>query len=365
MLFLTNDHIEEVLDMPGCIDVIEEAYQDIVAEKATYRPRIDLYVPQEPHYYRWGTMEGATRSRGVFAIRMKSDMLVWEDRGSVQTEDKYCVEPGTYCGLIFLFSVKDGRPLALMNDGFLQHMRVGACAGIGAKYLSRPDSKVLGMIGSGGMARTYLSAITHVRSIEKLKVYSPTKEHSEAYAEEVRSSLGIDVVCEASAEDAVRGSDIVALCTDSVIPVIEASWLEPGMHVTNVRANEAGIDVVKRADVIARLGTMTLPREGLSDVTVVGGDGMTGYIAGSAKEAERIPKSLSREIDNPNIGTIPDLMANRWPGRTSDSQITFINNQGTQGLQFAAVGSLVYERATERRLGHHMPDEWFLQDIRD
>ena len=196
-------------------------------------------------------------------------------------------------------------------------------------------------------------------------VHSPTREHCEAYAEEVRSSLGIEVVCEASAQDAVKGSDIVALCTDSVIPVIEASWLEPGMHISNVRANEAGIDVIKRADVIARLGTMTLPREGLLDVTVVGGDGMTGYIAGSAKEAERIPKSLSREIDNPNIGTIPDLMAKRWPGRTSESQITFINNQGTQGLQFAAVGSLVYERATKEGLGHHMPDEWFLQDIRD
>lgn len=355
----------DVLDMPGCIDVIEEAYWDIVAEKATYRPRIDLYVPQEPNYYRWGTMEGATRSREVFAIRMKSDILVWDEEGEVQTEDKFCVEPGTYCGLVFLFSTKDGRPLALMNDGYLQHMRVGACAGLGAKYLSRPDSKVLAMIGSGGMARTYASAICHVRPIEQIKVYSPTREHCEAYAEEIRETLGKEVVCVDSAEAAVRGSDIVALCTDSLIPVIEVDWLEPGMHITNVRSNEAGIEVIRRADMIARLGTTTLPRDGLSDVTVVGGDGMTGYIAGSKKEAEKIPKSLSKEIDNPNVGTIPDLMAKRWAGRTSDDQITFINNQGTQGLQFAAAGSLVYERATAKGLGHPMPDGWFLQNIRD
>ncbi|TAN24742.1 MAG: hypothetical protein EPN30_06665, partial [Actinomycetota bacterium] len=167
------------------------------------------------------------------------------------------------------------------------------------------------------------------------------------------------------AEDAVRGSDIVALCTDSLIPVIDASWLEPGMHVTNVRSNEAGKEVIDRSDVIARLGTSTLPREGLADSTIVGGDGMTSYIAGSAEEAMKVPKSLSREIDNPNIGTIPDLMAGRWPGRTSNDQITFINNQGTQGLQFAAAGSLVYQRAVEKGLGHPMPDEWFLQDIRD
>ena len=70
--------------------------------RAGYRPRIDFYVPQEPHYYRWGTMEGASRKFGVFAIRMKSDMLAWENQDGFMVEDKYCMERGTYCGLIFL-----------------------------------------------------------------------------------------------------------------------------------------------------------------------------------------------------------------------------------------------------------------------
>jgi ornithine cyclodeaminase/alanine dehydrogenase-like protein (mu-crystallin family) len=58
-------------------------------------------------------------------------------------------------------------------------------------------------------------------------------------------------------------------------------------------------------------------------------------------------------------------MAGRWAGRTSDDQITFLNNQGTQGLQFAAVGGLAYERATAKGLGHPLPREWFVQNIRD
>ena len=81
-----------------------------------------------------------------------------------------------------------------MNDGFLQHMRVGACAGLGTKYLSRKNSKVLAMIGSGGMARTYAMAIKEVRPIETMRVFSPTKANRERYAQEMTEQLDIEVV---------------------------------------------------------------------------------------------------------------------------------------------------------------------------
>ena len=81
MLFLTNEHVQSVLDMRTCIEAMEDAYRELNEHRAGYRPRIDFYVPQEPHYYRWGTMEGASRKLGVFAIRMKSDMLAWERDG--------------------------------------------------------------------------------------------------------------------------------------------------------------------------------------------------------------------------------------------------------------------------------------------
>src|SRR4029450_5047314 len=148
MIFLTNEHVQQVLDMPTCLNAMEEAYRELNEGRAGYRPRIDFYVPEEPHYYRWGTMEGASRKLGVFAIRMKSDMLAWEEQEGFKVEDKYCMQRGTYCGLIFLLSTHNAEPLALMNDGFLQHMRVGACAGLGTKYLARKNYKVLAMIGS-------------------------------------------------------------------------------------------------------------------------------------------------------------------------------------------------------------------------
>jgi ornithine cyclodeaminase/alanine dehydrogenase-like protein (mu-crystallin family) len=365
MIFLTNEQIQQVLDMPTCIRVMEDAYHDLNDQRAGYRPRIDFYVPQEPHYYRWGTMEGASRKLGVFAIRMKSDMLAWENQGGFMVEDKYCMQRGTYCGLIFLLSTRNGEPLALMNDGYLQHMRVGACAGIGTKYLARQNSKVLAMLGSGGMARTYAMAIKEVRPIEVMRVFSPTKANREAYAAEMTEKLDIEVVAVDSPEKAVKGADIVSLTTDSLVPVIKGEWLEPGMHINNVRNNETGPDVLKRADVIARLGTSTLAADRNAPGVTTGSDGMFGYIAGSVEEKKKIPLAPHYEIDNPNVGAIPDIMSGRWAGRTNDQQITFLNNQGTQGLQFAAVGGTAYNLAKAKGLGHPLPLEWFTQNIRD
>jgi len=365
MIFLTNEHIQQVLDMKTCIEGMEEAYRELNEQRAGYRPRIDFYVPQEPHYYRWGTMEGASRKLGVFAIRMKSDMLAWENQEGFMVEDKFCMERGRYCGLIFLLSTRNAEPLALMNDGYLQHMRVGACAGLGTKYLARKNAKVLAMIGSGGMARSYAKAIKHVRPIEVMRVFSPTKANREAYAAEMTEKLDIEVIVMDSPEKALKGADIVSLTTDSLVPVIKAEWLEPGMHINNVRNNETSSDVLARADIRARLGTSTLFADRSAPEVVTGSDGMFGFIAGNAEEKKKIPSSAHSELDNPNIGTIPDIMAGRWAGRTNDQQITFLNNQGTQGLQFAAVGGTAYELAKAKGLGHPLPLEWFTQNIRD
>ena len=94
-------------------------------------------------------------------------------------------------------------------------------------------------------------------------------------------------------------------------------------------------------------------------------DGIFSYIAGTEQEKKKIPASPRHQNDNPNMGTIPDLVAGRWKGRTDDAQITFLRNSGTQGLQFAAVGGTVYQLAKAKGLGHTLPLEWFVQNIRD
>lgn len=362
MLLINNREVERLLDMRNCLDALEIAYEDLLRGDAVYRPRLDVWVPCERSdgYYRWGTMEGASRKLGVFAIRMKSDVVYWPDG---LTEEKYCIRPGTYCGLIMLFSVRNGEPLAIINDGVLQHMRVGACAGLGAKYLARPDASVVGIFGSGGMARTYLMAFNEVRKLKKVKVYSPTKAHRQAYAEEMAEKLGLPVEPVESREAVVRGSDIVATCTDSTRIVFdEPEWLEEGAHITCVRACEIGPKVVWRCDLSVKLGRNTVET---MDEGMVRLHGNVGYIAGQPEERSRIPNPAVDNYRGDFFHYFMDVKAGKIPGRTSPRQITFFINAGTQGLQFAACGGRVYELAKQAGLGREIPAEWFLQDIRD
>jgi len=358
LIHLSNADVEQVLDMETTLTALRTAYADLQRGLATHIPRIDLYAPtgRDDDYYRWGSMTGACAAFGVLAVRIKSDIVYWTEGG---TEEKYCISPGTYSGIILLYSIRNGEPLALINDGYLQHMRVGAAAGIGAELLARPEAAVLGLLGSGGMARTYLEAIALVRKLRQVRVYSPTPAHREQFAAELSDRIKVPIVAVDSAEAAIRGADMVASATDAIGPTFRADWLEPGMHVTNVAAQEVGADVLGRVDVTMQLGHMTINADVPGMSTGVGS--MAAYIMGEPHDRARIPGGKAR----PTYPMLFTYGEGRAAGRTSPDQITLFLNSGTQGLQFAAVAGRVYQLARERGLGQPMPLEWFTQDIRD
>ena len=136
----------------------------------------------------------------------------------------------------------------MMNDGVIQHVRVGAGAGLGARELSRANSEVVGMLGSGGMARTFLEALCCVRGIRKVKVYSPTTTNRDAYADEMRARPSVEIVAVDDPQEAFRDVDIVSSCTNSMSPVIVGEWSQPEMHVIIVNAFEIGREGLDRCD---------------------------------------------------------------------------------------------------------------------
>jgi ornithine cyclodeaminase/alanine dehydrogenase-like protein (mu-crystallin family) len=360
VLLIDNPTVVQILDMKGCLDALDIGYRDLLDERANYRGRYDFFVPNDDpkRMFRWGTMEGAARSFETFAIRMKSDMLEWPDG---KTVEKYCVQPGTYCGFVMVFSTRNGEPLAIINDGVMQHMRVGACAGLGAKYLSRDDAKTVGIFGSGGMARTYLMAFNEVRQISKVKVYSPTPENRRAYAAEMSQRLGIEIIPVDKPEDVLRGSDIVATCTDSIeVLVSDPDLIESGMHLTCVKANEWSPEIVQRSDLVIRMGRPTLNL----DVGQLRIGGEAAVVAGNAEEIKRIANPKV-DIFSKDYPLLTDVMSGKLKGRSDNHQVTFFANSGTQGLQFAATAGYVVVEAKKRGLGREIPTGWFLQDIRD
>jgi thiomorpholine-carboxylate dehydrogenase len=135
----------------------------------------------------------------------------------------------THMATIFLVEPQTGTPLAIMDGRLITEMRTAAVSAVATKLLAAPDARILGILGSGVQARSHLEALRLVRQFEEIRVWSPTREHAKQFAEEIG---GIAV----SAEEAVRGADVVVTVTNSKTPVVKGSWLKPGCHVNAIGA---------------------------------------------------------------------------------------------------------------------------------
>jgi len=364
-LLIDNEVVRRVLTPAAVRRALETAYRDLASGEAVCRPRIDIRIPtKDPHKaYQWGTMEGGSTG-GFFAIRMKSDIVYESDYEGVRTEEKYCVRPGRYCGLVFLTDVETGAPLAIINDGYLQHLRVAADSAIGTDLMAREDSRTLGMLGSGGMARSHVEALLEVRRIERIRVFSPTAEHRRRFANEIAQRHALECEARDDPREVYRGADILAACTDSAVPVIRGEWLEPGMHVISIggRPDPAALG---RFDRTLRLGTAPAP-VGRPELATT--DEYLGYLArpqdprwGTIRGGRRAPQVTGRGRD---VG-YGEVAADRARGRSSPEEITYSERGNIQGAQFFAVAAAVYEAARSKGLGRELPTDWFLQDIRD
>jgi ornithine cyclodeaminase/alanine dehydrogenase-like protein (mu-crystallin family) len=292
---------------------------------------------------------------------MKSDVPEEQEYNGARTEEKFCVRPGLYCGLILLTSIENGEPLALINDGYLQHLRVAADGAIGAKIMSREKSSVLGMLGSGGMARSHMEALLRVRDIKRVQVYSPTKTHREKYAAEVQQKHGLEAVAMDNPREVYRAADILAACTDSAVPVIKGEWLEEGMHVIAI-GGRPDAAARSRFDVTLRLGTAPAP-VGRPELGTA--DEYLGYLARPDAELWQRRRMGKRAPAITGDVMLADILSGKSEGRSSARQITYSERGNIQGAQFYAVAAVAYEEAKKRGLGHEIPTEWFLQDIRD
>jgi alanine dehydrogenase len=150
----------------------------------------------------------------------------------------------THHATILLFKPETGEPLVTMDGRHITEVRTAAVSAVATDHLARPDASVLAIIGSGVQARSHLEALRLVRELREVRVWSPRR--AAAFAEE----HGVDAT--ASAEEAVRGADVVVTATTSPTPVLSGEWLSPGAHVNAVGAprpdwRELDDEVLRRA----------------------------------------------------------------------------------------------------------------------
>jgi alanine dehydrogenase len=353
-LILSNDDVAKLLTMPECIEVMQEAYVELAEGRGVSRTRSDCFAPttRPDALYSLKSMDGVVPKLGVGAVRINSDIITWPKRGNNMRREKVPAAPNNrYVGLVLLFSVENGEPLAILPDGVMQRMRVGAANGLGIKYLARDDAKTVGILGSGWQAGAQLMAACAVRDIETIRCFSPNARNREAFAASMRSLLGVDVQPVGQPEEATNGADIVMCATNSIDHIFFERWIEPGMHVSSIKRPEIEVKAIKRADRVVIHWNDPKPLL-LAAKGVVIEEGVKGR-----------GWQLAEDVDFEKLPTLPELVVGRAEGRRSDDDVTcFINNIGL-GYQFAAAGAVVYRKAKAGGIGHEVPTDWFTEDV--
>ncbi len=380
-LLINNQEQAQAISMPDAIEALEGGLRQLADGNATRRPRIDVFCPtsRPEEFFCFSSMEGVVRDPGYYALRIKPDVIAWPVVGGNQRRVTYNTRPGLYGGLVLLYRIENGELLAILNDGYVQHVRVAATAALGIRYLSRPTARRVAFLGSGGMARSFALTVVAERPIESIVAYSPTRSHLEEYCAEMSAELSCEVIATPDARTAVRGADIVCCCTNSLKPVVKGEWIEPGMHLTTVTPSELDAEAATRIEVVGLLGRRAPMRvQGFSDQDFAMRTHVLSWAAGQPEERGRIPTgahggsrySRAREVD------CVDWQTGARYVRQRDDEVTALGGSsagtdegeggasaGIQGLQFATVAGRIYERAVEKGLGTHLPAELFLQDI--
>lgn len=355
MLVISNDQVRQLLTMPECMEVLEEAYMERFHQRALSRPRSDLYSKiDDDSYYVFKSMEGVLPKRKITALRINSDIIKWNKEKYGTRKDKQPVADGHWVGLITLFDMENCKMLAILPDGVVQGFRVAATGGLAIKYMSRKSSKTMGIFGAGWQAETQVISACAVRELDYINVYSPTKTKREEFADRMSKKVGIPVIPVDSPEKAAIGLDIVAAATNSITQVMKPEWISPGTHISCVKHTELGEDVMSVADVMAVHSHASVPENyliGQGERRIIGQD--------PNEQGEHKNSSINWETSD----ELHTLMGGQGTNRTNEQQITcFINNIGL-GLQFAAVGALVYRKAKAESIGINLPDTWFTEDV--
>ncbi|SDD34650.1 ornithine cyclodeaminase [Bradyrhizobium brasilense] len=237
-------------------------------------------------------------------------------------------------GMMVLLSSKTGLVEALLLDnGYLTDVRTAAAGAVAANYLARKDASVAAVLGAGIQARLQLQALALVRPIREARIWARDASKAKIVAQELSAQLKCPVVAYDDPIRAVAGSHIVVTTTPADKPILKASWLESGQHVTAMGSdaehkNEIEPAAIERADL---------------------------YVADSLKQTRRLGElhhALAQSVvrEDANFPELDEVIAGLKPRRTNDVQITIADLTGT-GIQDTAIASLAFARSVAAKVG--------------
>jgi ornithine cyclodeaminase/alanine dehydrogenase-like protein (mu-crystallin family) len=311
-LYLSEEDVLACLTMPKAIELLDVAFRQLADGTAINHPRRRVILPTGSvlHY-----MAAATPD--YFGLKA------------------YSANPKTGAHFeVLLYRSGDAMPLATIAANHLGQIRTGAATGLATKYLSRADASVAGIVGSGFQAETQLEAISNVRKLREVRVWSRKPEKRAEFAKSCAAKFGLNVRAVETTRECVEGVDIVVTMTSSKDPVLAGDWISPGTHI-----NAAGSNWAARRELPTDL---ILDRGALVAVDSVE--------VGKIESGDLlIPVQERSGISFPAV-ELADIIAGKQPGRIDSSQITIFKSNGL-ALEDMAVAGYVYGEALQRGIG--------------
>lgn len=320
MLILSEKEVRSLLDVRQLIEALEKAHIQFSTGNAVMPVRLVVPLPR---------IKGRITCMPAFlsedkALGMKVVTYFQDNPGQGLP---------SILATISLYSAETGKLMALMDGTYITAIRTACASAMATKVLANPETPVLGILGAGVQARAHILALPKVRAVKKIKVYSPSGTSARALKKEVEAEAGIEIEPAASAEAAVRGSDLLVAATTAQEPILKAGWLKPGSHINAVgshRPDSRELDsaTVKHARVFVDSREAIMAECG--DILLAIRDGAI--------------------TENHIAGEIGEVLAAKKPGRTSAGEVTLYKSVGI-AIQDVATARLVYQKALEKKAG--------------
>jgi ornithine cyclodeaminase/alanine dehydrogenase-like protein (mu-crystallin family) len=238
---------------------------------------------------------------------------------------------------VLLYAGDGSGLIAMIEADLLGALRTGAASGLATRLLARPDARTLGVVGTGKQARTQVAAVCAVRPIERVRVFSRSRENRTAFAFAVADELGLETEPVESGEACVKDADVVVTITKSAEPVVQSAWLADGVHINAAGANSAD------------------RREIDPDTVLRAAVRVTDHVAQAQGEAGEFRDLVGAgRLAWTDIDELGDLVTRQVRGRTSPSEVTLFKSLGI-ALEDIAFAKLIHRRAVEAKAGRPLP----------
>ncbi|HKW70620.1 MAG TPA: ornithine cyclodeaminase family protein [Candidatus Dormibacteraeota bacterium] len=312
LLYLSRDDVERLLDIDAMLDALAEALVLFSTGKTSVPPRTAVRLDGRGLL---GVMPGHVPGVAL-ETKLVSVFPANEEHGLPSHQ-----------ALIALFDESTGAPLALMDGTYITAIRTGGTAAVAARVLARHNSVVLAILGAGVQGWSHLETFPRIRDFKEIRIASRNPERARALAARNPQAHAVR-----SFEEAVRGADVVACCTDAREPILRRGWLQPGTHVSGVGGTFG-----------PELDTATVEA---SHVFVEWRGAVTNAPPAGAHELQGM---------NPeDVTEVGEVLAGTKPGRVDDEEITLYKSTG-HAVEDAATARIVYDRAREQGAGTRLP----------